>query len=470
MSFSRSQTYQPKPLEIVILAAGKGTRMYSDRPKVLHCLAGYSLIEHVLCTCEDLHADKIHIVHGFGSQQLQQHLQHKSINWVEQKQQLGTGHAVQQVLPHLQTQSDVLILYADVPLISQYTLRQMRVLKKNCDLVLLTMEVDNPEGYGRIVRDKQHQISKIVEQKDADQATLSIREINSGIMLVGADKLSRWLQNLSNDNSQHEFYLTDIVARAVAEKTPIATYKTPEPMEIQGINSKQQLSELERYFQLQQAQELLHKGVTLRDPARLDIRGTLQTGRDVEIDVNVIFEGNNKLGNKVKIGANCMIINSTIGDQVTILPNSIIENSVIDSYCTIGPFARLRPQSHLQKNAKIGNFVEVKKSTIGEGSKVNHLSYIGDTHMGEQVNIGAGTITCNYDGANKHQSKIGNHVFVGSNTALVAPINIAADVTIGAGSTLSKDVTAACLVVARGKAREIKHWQRPVKKKIENSG
>ncbi len=450
-------------LEIVILAAGKGTRMQSGIPKVLHPLAGKSLIQHVIDTARLLNPQNIHIVIGHGAEQVQSAIDNEDLNWVEQQQQLGTAHAVKQVIPYLHKDSDVLILYGDVPLISTTTLQQMREKKQGAELLLLTCEMQQPDGYGRIVRDDNDKIQAIVEQKDADKQILGIREVNSGIMLLGSSKLGEWLQQVDNHNSQNEYYLTDIVALAVKEEARVDAVICKNQREIEGVNNKKQLAELERYYQLQQAYYLMEKGVTLRDPARLDIRGSLQTGRDVEIDINVIFKGDCHLGDGVKIGANCVIRNSVIGDHVIVYDNTLIEDSIIAQDCHIGPFSRLRPGSKLQKAAKIGNYVEIKNATIGEGSKVNHLSYIGDTLMGHAVNIGAGTITCNYDGANKHQTIIGDAVFVGSNTALVAPIHIAKEVTIAAGTTLSKNIEDKCLVVARPKAREIKNWKRPEK-------
>ncbi len=413
-----------KKLEVAILAAGKGTRMYS------------SLL-----------------------------ISNKKIKWSEQKEQLGTGHAVQQIINKINPDNDILILYGDVPLISNYSLEKLVKIKQHNSMALLTAKVENPTGYGRIVRNDQNQIIKIVEQKDASDEIKQINEINSGIMIVDGKKLAHWLKQISNNNSQQEYYLTDIVELAVKDKENITAYITENEIEIEGINNKRQLAAMECEYQRQQVEKLLDNGVTLRDPERVDIRGSITTAMDNEIDINVIFEGECILGNNVTIGANSIIKNSTIADNTTILENCIIQDSIIHESCTIGPFARLRPGTIMNEGSKAGNFVEIKKSIIGNGSKVNHLSYIGDTEMGNNVNIGAGTITCNYDGANKHKTEIADHVFVGSNTALVAPISIAEKVTIGAGSTLSNSIEEECLVVVRARSRHIKNWKRPIKEK-----
>ncbi len=452
-------------LEVAILAAGKGTRMNSKLPKVLHTIGGNSLIEHVINRAKQLNCEKIHLIYGFGGEQLKKAITDKLISWAEQKQQLGTAHAVQQITKNINPDNDILILYGDVPLISQSTLEQLIVAKQNSNLAILTAQVRQPTGYGRIVRNEKGKIEKIVEEKDASDSIKEINEINSGIMLVDGKKLIQWLAQIKNNNAQQEYYLTDIVELAVKDKEYIAAHICEDEMEIQGINNKQQLATMECEYQHQQVDILLENGVTLRDPERVDIRGKLETAMDNEIDINVIFEGQCRLGNNVKIGANSIIKNSIIGDNTTILENCLIENSIVKESCTIGPYARLRPETIMEKGSKAGNFVEIKKSTIGEGSKVNHLSYIGDTIMGKNVNVGAGTITCNYDGAYKHLTEISDNVFIGSNSALVAPISIAGNVTIGAGSTLSNNVDEECLMVVRAKARAIKFWKRPTKAK-----
>ncbi|MFK5985148.1 MAG: bifunctional UDP-N-acetylglucosamine diphosphorylase/glucosamine-1-phosphate N-acetyltransferase GlmU [Pseudomonadota bacterium] len=450
-------------LEVAILAAGKGTRMNSKLPKVLHTIGGCSLVGHVIKKAKQLNCEKIHLVYGFGGEILKANIDEELICWAEQQQQLGTAHAVQQIQENINPANDILILYGDVPLTSTETLEQLIAVKENSNLAILTAQLRDSTGYGRIVRNEQGQIQKIVEEKDASDEIKQIREINTGIMLISGKKLIQWLAQINNNNAQQEYYLTDIVELAVKDQEDIAAYICENEMEIQGINDKSQLATLECEYQRQQVDILLTNGVTLRDPERVDIRGELTTAMDNEIDVNVIFEGKCSLGDNVKIGANSIIKNSTIADNVTILENCIIENSIINESCTIGPFARLRPETIMEKGSKAGNFVEIKKSTIGAGSKVSHLSYIGDTQMGKNVNVGAGTITCNYDGANKHKTEIADGVFVGSNSSLVAPISIAENVTIGAGSTLSNSVNDECLIVVRAKARLINNWKRPVK-------
>jgi len=455
-----------KKLEVAILAAGKGTRMNSSLPKVLHTIGGSSLVQHVINRAEDLLCEKIHLIYGFGGEKLKTSIKHEKIIWSEQKEQLGTAHAIKQITNKISAENDILILYGDVPLISKETLSQLIKIKENNALALLTAKVENPTGYGRIVRDINNQIIKIVEEKDADDEIKEINEINSGIMLVDGKKLTQWIDQIDNNNAQNEYYLTDIVELAVKENENITAHVSENAIEIEGVNNKRQLANLECIYQQFKVEKLLDNGVTLRDPDRVDIRGQLSTSKDNEIDINTIFEGNCKLGNNVKIGANSILKNSIIGDNVTILENCIVEDSIIHDACIIGPFARIRPGTVMNKGSKAGNFVEIKKSTIGEGSKVNHLSYIGDTSMGQNVNVGAGTITCNYDGANKHISDIGDNVFIGSNSALVAPISIAKGVTIGAGSVLSTNVDEKeSLVVVRAKTRAIKNWVRPEKKK-----
>jgi bifunctional UDP-N-acetylglucosamine pyrophosphorylase/glucosamine-1-phosphate N-acetyltransferase len=453
------------PLEVIILAAGQGTRMYSSKPKVLHTLGGKVLLRHVVDTAKKLAAASINVVYGHGGEQVKSLLANESLNWCEQAEQLGTGHAVQQAINYISDESEVLILYGDVPLLSPTTLNHLLSAKQQHKIALLSANLDDPSGYGRIVRDSNNVIQKIIEEKEADEEIKSITEINSGVMAVSGQELKKWLSQLDNNNAQNEYYLTDVIELAVKEGEIVASYIVADDKEIEGINNKNQLAALEREYQLRNAYELMAKGVTLMDPARFDLRGSLETGQDVHIDVNVIIEGNCQFGNNVRIGANSIIKNTIIADNVTILENCVIERATIAAECNVGPFSRLRPETKLAEKTKVGNFVEIKKSTIAAGSKVNHLSYIGDTLMGENVNIGAGTITCNYDGANKYVTKIGDNVFIGSNSALVAPLEIGANATIGAGTTLSNDAEKGKLTLARVKQRTIQGWKRPVKNK-----
>ena len=447
----------------IILAAGKGTRMNSSKPKVLQTLSDKSLLGHVLYIAHQV-CNKVHVVYGFGGEQVQNTINDDSVNWVEQKQQLGTGHAVAQAMPHIKDDSISLILYGDVPLIKKSTLDDLINQAQQNEVALLSVVLDNPTGYGRIIRNSEDQIQAIVEQKDCDKEQLKIREVNTGIMAVSSDLLKKYLDGLDTNNAQGELYLTDIIEAAVGDKKTIASVITNNEYEVAGVNDKAQLAELERTFQQNQAAEFMQQGLGLKDPARFDCRGSLSFGQDCEIDVNVVIEGKVTLGNNTNIAPNCIIKNTQIGNNVSILPNSVIEDAVIGDGASIGPFARIRPEANIGENAKIGNFVEVKKSTIGKGSKVSHLSYIGDTTMGENVNIGAGVITCNYDGANKHQTTIEDGVFVGSDTQLIAPITIGKNATIGAGSTITKDVPADQLALSRSKQVIMSNWKRPIKK------
>ncbi|MGH1487744.1 MAG: bifunctional UDP-N-acetylglucosamine diphosphorylase/glucosamine-1-phosphate N-acetyltransferase GlmU [Cellvibrionaceae bacterium] len=460
-------------LDIIILAAGKGTRMKSDLPKVLHPVGGRPLLTHVISAAQELEPktkNNFHIVVGHGADKVANKVRasfdnSESINFIEQTEQLGTGHAVKQVLPHLNNDSVSLILYGDVPLIQQETLTRLIDQVDHNTLALLTVTLDDSTGYGRIIRNDSDAVTAIVEQKDALEEQLEIKEVNTGIMAVNSQQLQQWLPLLSNDNAQGEYYLTDIIAMAVAEGVLIATEQPQHEWEVMGINNRQQQAELERIYQYKQASQLMTDGVTLYDPNRFDCRGTLSCGTDVIIDVNCVFEGDNRIGNNVTIGPNCIFKNATIGNDTQINANSIIEDASLATACTIGPFARLRPGTELADNAKIGNFVETKKAIIGKGSKVNHLSYVGDAVLGKDVNVGAGTITCNYDGVNKHQTTIGDNVFVGSNTALVAPVTVEDGATIGAGSTINKDIEKDTLSLTRSPQKTFKEWQRPVKKK-----
>lgn len=439
--------------------------MRSKLPKVLHRLAHRSLLEHVWAAAERLKPKQTCIVYGHGGDQVREHLQDSRVEWAEQAEQLGTGHAVAQAMPNIPETGKVLILYGDVPLIKSSTLELMLETCSDTAMSLLTIELDNPQGYGRIVRNSEQQVVSIVEHKDATEAQLTINEINTGIMCVPVQQLSQWLAKLSNNNAQGEYYLTDIIAMAVSDKITINTVSTTNSHEVEGVNDRLQLARLERYYQAMQAEELMQQGVTLRDPARIDVRGEVACGQDVTIDINVIIEGKVEIGDGAQIGPNVILKDCSIGAGSIIEANCVIEQAVVGNECNVGPFARLRPGATLADRAKVGNFVEIKNADIGEGSKVNHLSYIGDTTMGDNVNVGAGTITCNYDGANKHRTIIGDNVFVGSNTAMVAPIKLGDGATIGAGSTLTTDADAEALTLTRSKQKTLSGWKRPTKKK-----
>ena len=449
--------------EVVILAAGQGTRMRSRLPKVLHQLAGKPMVSHVIDSAKKIQADAIHVVVGHGAEQVKQTLADNELHWAIQEQQLGTGHAVAQAMPAIKPESTVLIAYGDVPLITAETLTGLIEAANDKTLSLLTVHLDNPTGYGRIVRES-GAITAIVEQKDAGEEQLLINEVNTGILAVAAAKLNQWLPALSSNNAQGEYYLTDIIAMAVNDGMDVIAQHPQSAMEVEGANNRLQVAALERFYQQQQAQRLMAEGATLADPARIDIRGDLTIGQDIFIDINCVFIGDVSIADDVIIGPNCVIENSTVGRGTVIKANSILENATVAENCDIGPFARLRPGSVLANQAKVGNFVETKKTNIGEGSKINHLTYIGDSNIGKGVNVGAGTITCNYDGANKFTTNIGDGAFIGSNSSLVAPVNIGSHATIGAGSTISGDVTDNQLSVARGKQKNIEGWKRPTKK------
>jgi len=452
-------------LSIIILAAGQGTRMRSALPKVLHPLAGKSLLEHVIDAATGLGAAQIQVVYGHGGEHVRERLAARRVSWVEQAQQLGTGHAVAQALPAVADGDRVLVLYGDVPLISPTTLTRLLAAADNSQFGLLTADLADPAGYGRILRNSADQVTGIVEQKDATPEQLSDCEINTGFMAADATALKRWVAQLGNSNAQGEYYLTDVIALAAAEGVNINTVAPQHLFEIMGVNNRVQLAELERDYQRQQAQRLLLAGVTLHDPARFDLRGQIEHGQDVSIDVNVILEGRVKLGDRVRIGPGCVIRNAEIGDDTIIQAHCVIEDAVIGCNGRIGPFARIRPETVLAKDVHIGNFVEIKKSDIGNGSKVNHLSYIGDTSIGTRVNVGAGTITCNYDGANKHRTVIEDDVFIGSDTQLIAPVKVGASATLGAGTTLTRDAPPGELTYSRAKQETRSGWKRPVKKK-----
>jgi len=449
-------------LSVVILAAGKGTRMRSSLPKVLHPIADKPMVSHVIDSARQLGANKTYVVYGFGGEVLKAQVQGTDLTFVEQKEQLGTGHAVDQASPLLTDEEDVLVLYGDVPLTKVSTLERLLNAKPDNGMALLTVHLANPTGYGRIVREG-NTVVGIVEQKDANAEQLLINEANTGILLANGGDLKRWLSNLSSDNAQGEYYLTDIIAAAHNEGKVIATAHPDTEIEVEGANNRVQLAGLERAYQARIAEELMISGASLRDPTRIDVRGKLTTGSEVSIDVNCIFEGTVTLADNVLIGANCIISNSSIGENVEIKPNSIIENAVIEADCSVGPFARIRPGTLMEKNSHVGNFVEMKQTTLGEGSKAGHLSYLGNAIIGRKVNIGAGTITCNYDGVNKSTTEIGDNAFIGSNSSLVAPVHIGESATVGAGSVINKNVEPEELAISRAKQRNIKGWQRPSK-------
>lgn len=451
-------------IKTIILAAGQGTRMRSSRPKVLHEIANKALLQHVYETSLSLENNQIFIVYGHGGEAVKQTLNFFDATWIEQKQQLGTGHAVQQAIHHVEDPDTVLILYGDVPLLKAQTIQTLLHKVSLSSLALLTVNLDDPTGYGRIVRDKDHAVLKIVEQKDANEVEAQIKEGNTGILACKGSQLKQWLSRLSNNNAQNEYYLTDIIEMAVEDGLSIETTQAGSQDEVLGINNRSQLAHLERVYQLEQAQSLMEKGVTLRDPSRVDVRGSFaELGQDIDVDINVVFEGVNRIGSNVKIGPNCLIKNASIANGVEILANSVIEDAVVGEESRIGPFARLRPQTELADHVHIGNFVEIKKSSVATGSKINHLSYIGDSEVGSKVNIGAGTITCNYDGVNKFKTIIEDGAFIGSDTQLVAPVTVGKNATIGAGSTITKDAPAEQLTLSRVKQASIPTWQRPTK-------
>jgi bifunctional UDP-N-acetylglucosamine pyrophosphorylase/glucosamine-1-phosphate N-acetyltransferase len=451
-------------IKTIILAAGKGTRMRSNIPKILHRIANRPLLQHVYDMSSQLENNSIKIVYGHGAELVRETLKNLDASWIEQKEQLGTGHAVQQVSDQLQDVDTVLILYGDVPLLKLSTVKSLISNVNQQSLALLTVNLENPTGYGRIIRNAAGKVTKIVEDKDATQSEKLINEVNTGIMAVQGDKLKKWLSKLSNNNAQGEYYLTDIIEMAVADQMTIITNQPETVDEVLGVNDRIQLSHLERVYQQEQANILMAQGVTLKDPMRFDLRGSVESlGQDIEIDINVILEGKNSIGSNVKIGANTQIKNSIIGDYVEILANCIIEDAVVGQGSRIGPYARLRPDSVLANDVHIGNFVEIKKSTVAAGSKINHLSYIGDATVGSKVNIGAGTITCNYDGVNKYRTTIEDGAFIGSNSQLVAPVTIGKNATIGAGSTITKDSPENQLTLGRAKQISLSGWKRPVK-------
>lgn len=447
---------------MVILAAGRGTRMYSDTPKVLHQIAGKSMLAHVITTATKLNPQGVYVVVGHGKQMVRATVD-ANVQWVEQNEQLGTGHAVKMALPYLPKIGKTLILYGDVPLIDEETLQQLLQAASDNEVAVLTDILDDATGYGRIKRDEEGNVCAIVEEKDADNAEKAIREINTGILLLPNVYLSDWLNALSNRNAQQEYYLTDVIDLAVKNNIKIHTVAVRAHHLAAGVNNLVQLAQLERVFQQMQAEKLMREGLTLRDAQRFDLRGCLKMGRDCVVDINVLMEGDCILGNRVQIGANCVLKNVQIGDGCVIRPFSHLENCVVGKDAQIGPFSRLRPDAQLEDEVHIGNFVEVKKSTLKKGSKVNHLSYIGDATVGEQSNIGAGTITCNYDGVNKYQTIVGKDVRIGSGTMLVAPVEVGDKATTGAGSVITKYCPPNQLTVGRARQATIEGWERPEK-------
>lgn len=447
----------------VILAAGKGTRMHSDLPKVLHRLAGKPMVKHVIDTCVSLKAQNIHLVYGHGGDTMNAALSKEPVHWVLQAEQLGTGHAVNQAANEFRDDEQVLILYGDVPLISEKTIENLLEAQPDGGIALLTVELENPAGYGRIVR-RNGPVVAIVEDKDASLEQKYIKEINTGVMVATGGDLRRWLSQLNNDNTQDEYYLTDVIAIAHSEGRAVEAVHPESVIEVEGVNNLIQLARLERAFQTAQAETLLESGVFLHDPSRFDLRGELQFGVDVEIDINVLIEGSVTLGNNVVIGAGCVLKDCEIDDNTVVRPYSVIEGASIGENCRVGPFTRLRPGAEMLKGSHVGNFVEIKNTRLGKGSKANHLTYLGDALIGDRVNIGAGTITCNYDGANKFKTVIEDDVFVGSNSELVAPLTIKKGATVGAGTTLTRSVNEDSLVITRTKERIIAAWKRPIKK------
>ena len=454
----------PVPLNVVVLAAGKGTRMKSDLPKVLHPLAGRPLLAHVLAAADSLRPDRICVIYGHGGEILPQSIGRSDLTWALQEPQLGTGHAVQQAVPHLDPAALCLILYGDVPLTRPETLQEMVSIARDGAIALLTVRLANPAGYGRIVRNARGQVERIVEHKDASPEELAIDEVNTGILCLPAGKLAAWLGKLTNNNAQGEYYLTDVIGMAAVEGERILPCHPASEWEVLGVNSRARLAGLERTFQRNTADILMTEGVTLIDPARLDVRGELACGRDVLIDVNCVFEGRVVLGDNVKVGANCVLKDITVSAGTVIQPFCHLDGASVGANARIGPYARLRPGSELADETHIGNFVEIKASQVGFNSKINHLSYVGDAYVGRKVNIGAGTITCNYDGVNKNRTVIGAGAFIGSDTQLVAPVTVGRGATLGAGTTLTRDAPAGELTLARAKQITIQGWKRPVKK------
>ena len=457
-------------MEAVILAAGRGTRMHSQLPKVLHTVGNKPMLIHVINSAESAGAKKIHVVVGNDGERIKEQVRRfpiqNEVSWILQSEQLGTAHAVQQAVSHFESKAEgdhILVLYGDVPLIKPDTLVQLLLNTKTGSIGILTLLTENNRGLGRILRDESNKIMGIVEEKDASDLQKEIKEVNSGIMALPADRLGSWLGKIENNNQQSEYYLTDIIKLAASEKVAISSVVISNEIEAQGVNDKSQLALLERHFQMTKCKELLDKGVIIKDPSRVDIRGELSCGQDVEIDFNTLFEGDVTLGNNVKIGPNAIVKDSSIGNDTQILPGTIIEDSTIGEETILGPNARIRPGTILGNKVKIGNFVETKKAILGEGTKANHLAYIGDAEIGKNCNIGAGTIFCNYDGANKHKTLLGDNVFIGSNSVLVAPVKLEDDSFVAAGSAVNTNIPKGNLAVGRTKQRNISGWKRPSK-------
>jgi bifunctional UDP-N-acetylglucosamine pyrophosphorylase/glucosamine-1-phosphate N-acetyltransferase len=450
-------------ISIVILAAGQGTRMQSGLPKVLQPIAGRPLLEHVIATAETQSPEKICVVYGHGGEQVLEHFSSRNVTWALQEPQLGTGHALQQAMPFLSADEIVVVMYGDVPLVTPATIESLARAAVDGPAILTAIEAD-PTGYGRIIREPDGRVSAIVEHKDASEEQLGINEVNTGLLACPVRLIGPWLDALKSDNAQGEYYLTDIVASAVEDGVSVAAVVVDSAVEVMGINDKVQLAVAERAFQQRAATELMQAGVTLIDPDRIDVRGNLKCGRDVTIDVNSVFIGDVTLDDNVSVGPNCVIQDSTVGAGTTINPNCVLENAIVAERCDIGPFGRLRPGAEMREGSRIGNFVEMKKTVLGKGSKANHLTYLGDALIGANVNVGCGTITCNYDGANKHQTVIGDNAFIGSGVELVAPVTIGAGATIGAGSTIGKDAPEDALTLERSKQVTITGWKRPLKK------
>jgi bifunctional UDP-N-acetylglucosamine pyrophosphorylase/glucosamine-1-phosphate N-acetyltransferase len=456
-------------INVIVLAAGKGTRMHSDLPKVLHPIAGKPMVAHLLDTAQTLNVQRLVVVYGHGGEQVQLALAGRDVHWALQSPQLGTGHAVQMALPHLLDDYPTLILYGDVPLTSADSLQRLCAPTAHHHVGLMTLMLDKPTGYGRIVRSLSGEVSRIVEEKDADESIRQIREVNTGLMAVPTPLLKKWVSQLNNHNAQKEYYLTDIIEAAHREGVTVATCQPEHDWEVLGVNSREQQAQLERIWQLETARGLMRKGVTLSDPGRLDIRGDLVTGRDVSIDVGCVFSGRVELQDGVSIGPHCVISNAVIAAGTRIEAFSHIDQAHVGAGAHIGPYARLRPGARLGDKVHVGNFVEIKNAVFGQASKANHLAYIGDADVGARVNIGAGTITCNYDGANKHRTTIGDDAFIGSDTQLVAPVTVGAGATVGAGTTLVKDAPPGQLTVSRAKQLTVSGWKRPVKAKKEDT-